>query len=165
MDENDRVMFVQTFSKNWAMTGWRIGWLECPPALAQTAENLVQYSSSGVATFLQRGAIAALDHGDSFVAHQIARAKQGREIVCDGLSHLDTIQFAKPEGAFYLYFSVAGETDSLALAKRMIDEANVGLAPGFAFDAYGSSYLRLCFARKAEDLTEATRRLAKALIR
>ena len=165
MDENDRVMFVQTFSKNWAMTGWRIGWLECPPALAQTAENLIQYSSSGVATFLQRGAIAALDHGDSFVAHQIARAKQGREIVCDGLAHLDNIQFAKPEGAFYLYFSVAGETDSLALAKRMIDEANVGLAPGFAFDTDGGSYLRLCFARKADDLTEATRRLAKALIR
>jgi aspartate/methionine/tyrosine aminotransferase len=163
MAEDDRILFVQTFSKNWAMTGWRIGWLECHPSLAQTAENLIQYSSSGVATFLQRGAIAALDHGESFVKHQIERAKKGCEIVCDGLASTGRVKFVRPEGAFYLYFQLEGEKDSMAIAKRLVDDANVGLAPGVAFSSTEDAWLRLCFARKAEDLTEATARLVRAL--
>jgi aspartate/methionine/tyrosine aminotransferase len=78
MTGEDRVLFVQTFSKNWAMTGWRIGWLEAPAALGDVIENLIQYSTSGVPVFAQRAAIAALEQGESFVAHQILRARQGR---------------------------------------------------------------------------------------
>ena len=163
MDEDDRILFVQTFSKNWAMTGWRIGWLECHPSLVQTAENLIQYSSSGVATFLQRGAVAALDHGDSFLKHQIERAKIGGDIVCKALASTGRVSFARPEGAFYLYFKVEGAKDSMAIAKRLIDEANVGLAPGSAFAKSEDAWLRLCFARKADDLVEASARLVKAL--
>jgi len=163
MDEDDRILFVQTFSKNWAMTGWRIGWLECHPSLIQTAENLNQYSSSGVATFLQRGAIAALDHGNSFLKHQIERAKIGGDIVCKALAGTGRVSFARPEGAFYLYFKVEGAKDSMAIAKRLIDEANVGLAPGSAFAKSEDAWLRLCFARKADDLREASARLVKAL--
>ena len=163
MEEDDKIIFVQTFSKNWAMTGWRIGWIECHPSLAQSAENLIQYSSSGVATFLQRGAIAALDHGDSFLHHQVERAKKGCDIVCEGLSKTGRVRFAKPEGAFYLYFKVDGAKDPMGIAKRLVDEANVGLAPGSAFATGEDAWLRLCFARKAEDLAEATARLVKAL--
>ena len=115
------------------MTGWRIGWLECHPSLAQAAENLIQYSSSGVPTFLQRGAIAAIDHGKNFIEHQIARAHEGREIVCNALGKLPQLSFMIPEGAFYLYFRVEGKSDSMSLAKSLIDRANVGLAPGTAF--------------------------------
>ena len=77
MEPEDRILFVNTFSKNWAMTGWRIGWLRAHPALGRMFENLVQYSTSGVAQFLQRGAIAALDDGDAFLASQIERAQAG----------------------------------------------------------------------------------------
>ena len=163
MDEDDRILFVQTFSKNWAMTGWRIGWLECPPALAQIAENLIQYSSSGVPTFLQRGAIAAIDHGKNFIDHQIARAHEGREIVCEALGQLSNLYFMVPEGAFYLYFRVEGAHDSMALAKSLIDQANVGLAPGTAFTKSQDPWLRLCFLRKADDLKLAVERLTTAL--
>lgn len=163
MEDDDKILFVQTFSKNWAMTGWRIGWLECHPSLVQTAENLIQYSSSGVATFLQRGGIAALDHGTGFVTHQVERAKLGRDIVCEGLLKTGRVSFAKPEGAFYLYFKVENGGDPMTLAKRLVDDANVGLAPGSAFEKSGESWLRLCFARKAEDLHDATARLVKAL--
>jgi aspartate/methionine/tyrosine aminotransferase len=163
MADDDKILFVQTFSKNWAMTGWRLGWIECHPSLGDTIENLIQYSSSGVATFVQRAGIAALDHGESFVQHQIARARAGRDIVCNGLAATGRVLFARPTGAFYLYFGVEGETDSTALAKRLVDEANVGLAPGRAFGPHGEGYLRLCFARKAEDLEEATARLARAI--
>ncbi len=165
MEDEDRIFFVQTFSKNWAMTGWRVGWLECHPSLGDTVENLIQYSSSGVAAFLQRGAIAALEQGESFVQGQIARAKRGREIVCEGLAATGRVRFPVPEGAFYLFFSVDGEDDTRALAMRLIDEANVGLAPGTAFGHGAERYLRLCFQRRAEDLQEAVRRLAGVLTR
>src|SRR5215472_6268185 len=69
MENEDRVLFVNTFSKNWAMTGWRMGWIMANPALGQVIENMIQYSTSGVAQFMQRAAVAGLDRGESFVAH------------------------------------------------------------------------------------------------
>lgn len=163
MTAEDRVLFVQTFSKNWAMTGWRIGWLEAPAALGDMIENLIQYSTSGVPVFVQRAAIAALEQGESFVAHQILRARQGRDIICEGLSAAGRVELPPPPGAFYAFFKVAGEADSRSLAMRLVDEANVGLAPGSAFGEDLGGYLRLCFARKDDDLKEAVRRLAPVL--
>lgn len=163
MQAEDRILFVQTFSKNWAMTGWRMGWLEADPALGPVIENLVQYSNSGVAAFMQRAGIAALDHGEGFVAHQIERARHGRDIVCKGLAATGRVRFAEPAGAFYLFFSVDGVSDARRFALRLVDEANVGLAPGTAFGPGGEAYFRLCFARKAEDLEEAVRRLSGML--
>jgi aspartate/methionine/tyrosine aminotransferase len=163
MSDDDAILFVQTFSKNWAMTGWRVGWLEAPARLGPTIENLVQYSTSGVPVFAQRAAIAALERGESFAAHQIARARHGRDIVCDGLRATGRVEIPPPTGAFYAFLRIPGVTDSRALTLRLIDDANVGLAPGTAFGAGGEDYLRLCFARRAEDLEEAVDRLARAL--
>ncbi len=159
MEPDDKVMFVQTFSKNWAMTGWRIGWLEAPSQFGQVIENLIQYATSGSPVFVQRAAIAALDHGDGFVAHQIERAIKGRDIVVGGLKATGKVQGPAPVGAFYYFFKVDGMTDSRAFAIRLVDEANVGLAPGAAFGAGADAGLRLCFARRHEDLAEAVRRL------
>jgi aspartate/methionine/tyrosine aminotransferase len=163
MSDDDRVLFIQTFSKNWAMTGWRIGWLEAPAEYGEMIENLVQYSSSGTAAFVQRAAIAALDHGEGFVEHQIGRARRGRDIICSGLLATGRVDLQPPPGAFYAFFKVRGTTDSRALAKRLVDEANVGLAPGVAFGPGGDDHLRLCFARRSEDLEETVARLAPVL--
>lgn len=162
-EPGDRILYVQTCSKNWAMTGWRIGWLEAPTELGQTIENLVQYSTSGVPAFLQRGAVAALDEGDGFVAEQVAAAAEGRRIVCEGLAATGLVDLPAPPGAFYAYFRVRGVTDTRRLALDLIDRANVGLAPGSAFGAGGGTRVRLCFLRRADDLREAVRRLAEAL--
>jgi aspartate/methionine/tyrosine aminotransferase len=163
MEPEDRVLFVNTFSKNWAMTGWRIGWLRAHPALGQVIENLIQYSTSGVATFMQRAAVAALDRGEGFVAHQIARARHGRDILSGALAATGRCRFAMPMGAFYLFFRVDGETDTRRLALRLIDEAGVGLAPGTALGRGGHDFLRACFARKSEEVEIAAQRLAEAL--
>lgn len=157
-DREGRILFVNTFSKNYAMTGWRIGWLSAPPALGQTIENLVQYSTSGVAAFMQRAATVALDEGETFVAHQVERARAGRRIVCSRLSQSGRVRLIEPAGAFYLFFAIDGETDSRGLARRLVDEANVGLAPGTAFSD-STGFLRLCFARDAGQLEEASARL------
>jgi aspartate/methionine/tyrosine aminotransferase len=163
MHDEDRVLFVQTFSKNWAMTGWRVGWIEAPAALGQVIENLIQYSTSGSPVFVQRAAIAALEQGEDFVASQIASARRGRDIVAAGLAATNRVDMATPAGAFYAFFSIDGRTDSRRIAIDLVDRAGVGLAPGTAFGPGGEAGLRLCYARKASDLEEAVARLQKAI--
>jgi len=160
MEEEDRILFVNTFSKNWAMTGWRIGWLRVHPSLQQVFENLIQYSTSGVAPFMQRGAIAALEEGDGFLMSQIERARQARDLVCGILGETGRARIDAPQGAFYLFFSVDGVEDSRTAAFEIVDKANVGLAPGTAFGQGGEAFFRLCFHRRLDQLEEAATRLA-----
>ncbi|HKB53576.1 MAG TPA: aminotransferase class I/II-fold pyridoxal phosphate-dependent enzyme, partial [Ramlibacter sp.] len=164
-DPDERILYVNTFSKNWAMTGWRIGWLAAPPSLSATIENLIQYSTSGVAVFMQRAATVALDEGDGFLRQQVDRARTGRDIVCSGLAATGRVRLAAPDGAFYLFFAVDGESDTRKLAIRLVDEINVGVAPGPTFGEAGASYMRLCFARDPGQVQEATDRLVQWLSR
>jgi len=158
---DDRVLFVNSFSKNWAMTGWRIGWLKTHRDLQQVFENLNQYSTSGVPAFLQRGAVAALDEGDGFIAEQVERARSARDIVCDRLLSTGRVDLSPPAGAFYLFFRIQGITDTRAAAFDIVDNAGVGLAPGTAFGAGGDDYFRLCFHRRLDQIEEAADRLAR----
>ncbi len=160
MAPDDKIMFVQTLSKNWAMTGFRVGWLEAPAALGEVIENLVQFTTSGVPVFTQRAATAALDAGEAFLASQIDRCRRSRDTLCRGLAATGRVRFSEPEAAFYLFCSVEGFANSRALALRLIDEAGVGAAPGGAFGPGGEGHLRLCFARDPEQIADATRRMA-----
>ncbi|WP_334175744.1 pyridoxal phosphate-dependent aminotransferase [Pseudoxanthobacter sp.] len=164
-DDADRVLWINTFSKNWAMTGWRLGWLEAPPEFAQPIENLVQYSTSGLPAFLQRGAIAAMQHGDGFIAYQNERVRQALGIVNDALAGANRVTYAVPDGAFYLFMAVEGFDDTRELAFRLIDEAGVGLAPGTAFGPGGERFLRLCLARSEAQIRQGAERLHDWLMR
>ena len=130
MAADDKVIFVQTLSKNWAMTGWRIGWLEAPPALAPAIENLIQFSTSGVPVATQRAAIVALDEGEPFLADLNRRMRGSRDVLAARLRATGRADFSLPEGAFYLFCRIEGETDSRSLAFRLIEEAGVGAAQG-----------------------------------
>jgi aspartate/methionine/tyrosine aminotransferase len=163
MAPEDRILFVNTFSKNWCMTGWRMGWIVAHPSLGQVVENMIQYSTSGVAQFMQRAGVVALDQGEDFVSAQIARARQSRDIACEILGKTGRCRFTPPQGAFYLFFTVDGEPDSEALARRLVDEAQVGLAPGTAFGKGGEQFVRLCFARDPAQIREACERIAGVL--
>ena len=163
IEDDDRVIFVNTFSKNWAMTGWRAGWISAPEELGQMIENLIQYSTSGVASFIQRGAIAALQGGEDFIAMQQSRARQNRDVICAGLRSTGKARLAVPDGAFYLFFKIDGYSDSKALAMKLIDEAKVGVAPGTGFYTGGAEYLRICYLRDPEQIEIATNRLVECI--
>jgi aspartate/methionine/tyrosine aminotransferase len=161
MAPDDRILFVNSFSKNWAMTGWRVGWIKVHPDLQDVFENLIQYSTSGVAQFMQRGAVAALDQGDAFIASQVERAHKARDIVCKILGDTGRARFSVPAGAFYLYFSIDGITDARQAAFDIVDQANVGLAPGTAFEKDGAEFFRICFHRRLDQVEESANRLAR----
>ncbi len=161
MEPEDRIIFVNTFSKNWAMTGWRIGWVRTHPGLAGVFENLVQYSTSGVAQFMQRGAVAALEQGDPFISEQVERCRSARDMFCARLLEASRVELAVPQGAFYLFFSIEGIDDSLKAACRIVDDTAVGLAPGMAFGSAFSSSFRVCFNRRRDHLDTAASRLAE----
>jgi len=165
MEEGDRVIFANSFSKNWSMTGWRLGWLVAPPEIGQVIENLIQYSNSGVAQFMQRGGVVALDKGDEFVRENIERAKVSRDILCDTLIATNRVETLKPEGALYAFLKVDGITDSRAAALDIVDKVQVALAPGSAFGPGGEVFLRACFLRDPQRVREAAARLADYVLK
>jgi aspartate/methionine/tyrosine aminotransferase len=159
MEPHDRILFVNSFSKNWAMTGWRVGWIRAHASLAPTFENLIQYSTSGVAQFMQKAAVAALDGGDSFIFDQVARARQARDIIASRLQKTGRVHLSPPSGAFYLFFAIEGITDTRQAAIEIVDSTGVGLAPGTAFGPGGEKFFRLCFNRCIDDIEMAATRI------
>ena len=163
-DDEEQLLLANTFSKNWAMTGWRVGWLQAPRALAPAIERIIQCNSSGTPAFLQRGCVAALDHGDDFVAEQVShgprRTATWRSRM---LAELPRLRFEMPQGAFYLFFAIDGMTDSGRHACALIDEAKVGFAPGATFGPGGEGHLRMCFLRDPGKLEEALDRFGQWL--
>ncbi len=162
-EADDRVIVVNSFSKSWAMTGWRLGWMTMPADLLPQMEKLVEFNTSGAPTFLQHAGIVAIRDGEEFVAAFVARCRAARDVAIDALQACRRVEVARPEGAFYAFLRVAGMTDSLAFAKEALFTAKVGLAPGSAFGPMGEGYLRLCFARDPRQVGEAVDRLRPLL--
>ena len=158
-DENDRVISINSFSKTWSMTGWRLGWVVAPPALEAPLAALSEFNIAGPTAFVQHAGIAALRDGEQDFADLMTNFRQCRDIAVERLSAMPGITVAPPEGAFYAFFRVDGLQDSLALAQRIVQEAGVGLAPGVAFGQVGEGWLRACFATRPETLSTAMDRL------
>ncbi len=158
-EPEDRVIAVNSFSKCWSMTGWRVGWVVAPPSLGPVYENLLQYGTTGVATFLQHGASAALCHGEDFLRSNVERCRVGRDLLCSAFGELPRVRFESPNGTFYFFARVDGVEDSRELAVRILREAKVGVAPGVAFGPGGEGHVRLCFGLSPELLGAALDRL------
>ncbi len=162
-EPEDRVIGINSFSKNWSMTGWRLGWLVVPADVTDDLAKLTEFNTASAASFVQWAGITAIRDGEPFVAKQVERLRRGRDIVHQRLAAHPRIRISKPEGALYAFFAVEGMTDSLAFATRLAGEHKVGLAPGVAFGPGGEGHLRLCFASEVETLSRALDRLEVAL--
>jgi aspartate/methionine/tyrosine aminotransferase len=158
---DDPVFVVNSFSKAWAMTGWRMGWLVYPEGDLDTFEKLIQFNTSGGLEFLQEGCIAALEQGEDFVRSFVDRCRAGREVVNARLGAMSRVRNIPAAGAFYAMFEVEGVTDTLAFCKRAVAEARLGMAPGTAFGRGAEHFVRICYAKSRENLTEAMDRLER----
>jgi aspartate/methionine/tyrosine aminotransferase len=163
MDEEDRVIGANTFSKSWLMTGWRLGWLVVPPGLTADLGKLIEYNTSCAPVFVQRAGVAALRDGEPVIAHTLARFRSARDFLIEKLKSLPGVRVAVPDGAMYAFLQVEGMTDSLAFCKRLVREQGLGLAPGAAFGPEGEGFVRWCFAASLERLAEGVARLRRAL--
>ena len=162
-DPEDLLISVNSFSKCWSMTGWRLGWLVAPAALEVRIGQLTEFNTSCSPGFVQEAGVAALRDGEDSINELLVRLEAGFAVAEERLSSLDRVEFIRPDGAFYCFFRVAGLTDSAKAASEILERTGVGLAPGVAFGPAGEGYLRLCYARPPELLDEAFDRLAPIL--
>lgn len=163
-DPEDRLLVINSFSKSWAMTGWRLGWLVHPPSIGPQLAMITQYVTSGTTTFLQDAAIAAIREGEAFVAEMNRYCEQGMQIVCDELDTMPRVRLtSRPKGAMYVFFEIDGMPDSRAGCLDILDRTQVGLAPGIFFGPGSQGFFRICFCRSPAALLEAMNRLRPAL--
>ena len=156
----DDAVIVNSFSKYFSMTGWRIGWMVVPEDLGRPVECLAQNLFISPPTLAQHAAIAAFDCTDE-LDRNVARYAENRAILLAGLPPIGFARFAPADGAFYLYADVgAFGFDSRELSRRLLAEAGVAVAPGLDFDRRrGGGYVRLSFAGSQQDMREALARL------
>ncbi|MQT13614.1 pyridoxal phosphate-dependent aminotransferase [Segnochrobactrum spirostomi] len=163
-EDGDRVMSVNSFSKAWAMTGWRVGWLSHPTGVAAELAAMTQYINSGTAGFVQAGAAAAITQGDGLIAEIRGRVKAGLDLAYDKLGRIPGIVLPeKPRGGMYAFFRREGEPDSKALCRSILETARVGLAPGYLFGTSARSFVRMCVFRDLGELETALDRMVAAM--
>lgn len=161
---DDRLVVAHSFSKSFLMTGWRLGWLVVPPALIEGIGKLIEFNTSCASVFTQRAGIAALAHGDEITPRVVAHLKACRDVLVPLLAGLPGVQVAPAKGGMYAFFRLEGFGDSLDVAKRLVAEAGLGLAPGDAFGPEARGWLRWCFAsRDPQRLVQGVERLEKWL--
>ena len=148
---NDRLVVVQSFSKAFLMTGWRLGYLIMPATMTQPLGKLIEFNTSCAPVFVQRAAAVALAQTDTITPRIVAHLRQCRDTLVPLLQALPGVTTSAAPGGMYAFLRVNGFDDSLQLAKRLVLDAGVGLAPGAAFAPEAEGWLRWCFASK--DLT------------
>ena len=155
----DRVIGANSFSKAWLMTGWRLGWLIAPKELESDIGKLIEFNTSCAPGFIQSAAFAALRHGEEFVQSLRQDLYHKRERLLLGLRSIAGVDAPTPEGGMYVFFRIRGQDDSVELAKRLVSEARLGLAPGVAFGPEGEGWMRWCFAARQSGLDEGVEQL------
>ena len=145
---DDRLVVAHSFSKSFLMTGWRMGWLVMPPAMTHHMGKLIEFNTSCASVFTQRAAIEAMRRTDEVTPRIVAHLKDCRDTLVPLLQALPGVELAPARGGMYAFFKLEGFDDSLALAKRLVTEAGIGLAPGNAFAPEAQGWLRWCFASK-----------------
>lgn len=160
LEVSDEAYVINSFSKYFSMTGWRIGWMVVPEAHVRTVERLAQNLFICPPHASQIAALAALDATDELEANRAVYA-ENRRLMMEGLPKAGFTRIAPPDGAFYIYADVSDLTDdSLAFAAELLQEAGVAVTPGLDFDPLrGARTLRFSYARATADIAEGLRRL------
>jgi aspartate aminotransferase len=163
-EPDDLVMCVNSFSKAWAMTGFRLGWLNHPAAVAERLGAMTQYLNSGTADFIQQAGAAAVTDGEPFVAEMRERCRAGVALAYDRLARVPRVLLTEPPvGGMYAFFRIDGWPDARAGCLELLERTRVGLAPGELFGEGAAGWFRMCICRDAVGLRTALDRMADAL--
>ena len=164
VEDKERLIVVNSFSKTYCMTGWRLGWAQSSAAMIRAMTTSVEFMTSNASAPVQQAGIVALRDGEAYVAELRAHLAARRTQVVDALSTIDGVRVATPFGSFFAFFTVDGMTDSATFALDLLRKTGVALAPGSAFGSGGESHLRLCFASSEATIAESLTRLRGALM-
>ena len=160
LEFSDSAVVVQSFSKYFSMTGWRLGWLVAPPEMFRSLERLAQNLFIAPPTISQLGALEAFDCSEELDAN-VAAYGESRNVLVKGLAEAGIDRIAPPDGAFYVYADISHlGMDSPTLCARWLEELGVAATPGIDFDPeYGDSWIRFSYSESTADIAEAVRRL------
>jgi aspartate aminotransferase len=164
----ETVVLVGSFSKTYAMTGWRIGYVVGPPEVIEGVLRIQGHATSNPTSFAMKGALAALEGAEDDVEHMLAEYRQRRDLVVAGLGRLPGVRCQPPAGAFYAFPDVSscfrdGLRGSVPFASMLLEEARVAVVPGIAFG--DDAHIRISFACSRERLAEGLERIETALAR
>jgi aspartate aminotransferase len=159
IEDKDRLIVVNSFSKTYNMTGWRLGWAQSSETVIRHLFKAAEFITSNPTALVQQAGIVALRDGEPYVRELRAHYAARRQQVSAALRALHGVTLPEPQGAFYAFPRIEGLTDSTALAADVLRECGVALAPGIAFGGAGEGHLRLCFAASEATLADALTRL------
>jgi len=159
----DRVITINGFSKSYAMTGWRLGYMAAPPDIVRAALKLQSHSVSHAVSFVQHAGVTALRFDHESVDSMVAEFEARRDILVDGLKSLG-FNCTKPDGAFYLFLDVADYGGGDAVAERLLKEAHIAVTPGSAFGPGSSGFIRISYAASRERIYDALTRIGDTIL-
>lgn len=155
----DAVVVVQSFSKSYCMTGWRLGWIVSRRDLVKKATQLNEFIVSHAPSMIQKAGETALEQGEGEILAMVTSLQQKARLCYEALKTMDRVTVAAPEGAFYLYPQIQGVEDSFSFALKLLKETRVAVAPGVAFGNGGEGAVRICFAADGSILEKAMERI------
>ncbi len=155
----DRLIVVNSFSKTYNMTGWRLGWAQTSAATIKTMYKAVEFMTSNPTAVVQQAGMVALNDGERYIAELRDQYAQRRALVMTALEAIPGVALPTPQGAFYAFPKIDAASDSTAFTAALVRETGVALAPGVAFGSDGEGYIRVCFASTEATLTAALSRL------
>ena len=161
--EKDLLIVVNSFSKSWAMTGWRLGWITIPDNTLNLFEKLNEFNIASPAAPVQHAGITAIKEGENFILNMMSKLSNARNIAINNLTSFSLVELPYPNAAFYAFFRVKGVKDSELFCKETLKQTGVGLAPGTAFGKDTNNWLRICYAKSPDLLEEAFLKLKAVL--
>jgi aspartate aminotransferase len=161
----DRLIVVNSFSKTYCMTGWRLGWAQASERTIHQMFKAAEFITSNAAAMVQQAGIVALRDGEPYLRELREHYTHRRAQVLHALSQIDRVSVMEPQGAFYVFFAIEGMTDSTTFATELLATTGLALTPGVAFGEGGEGFLRLCFAAREQTVADGLDRFRRYLTR
>jgi aspartate/methionine/tyrosine aminotransferase len=160
----DRTVLLDGFSKYYAMTGWRLGYMVVPRSMAERLQDFLVSALSCTAAFTQWAGLEALTGDQGFITQMMTRFRKKRDRIVQGLNSISGINCLSPRGAFYTFPNITQTgMDSAECAEYFLHKAGVAVLPGTAFGPYGEGYLRFSYATTLKTIDEAIQRIKNVL--